>query len=505
MVLSSLLTHKRLYLLALSLTLLAVSLFGPPTVKVYGVISTLDISKLIEILTASETIFRMPDTHLRLLIFTSAMLLLIMIPLINVDNEINYKIPDHKILLIIFMFFATYLSTNYLYNILALVLFLISIYYCIFLFNDKLEKYELIFITSYLMIFLYPFYHSLYISSELTEVDNYLRFLLAIPVYLLSRSLIFRDTDILYSINIVSIIIGLSALYYYLFYNDIRVRGFTSTSAIFSNISLLFAVLSFCTIKKLYMIRSRYAYISIIGTMFALIAWSTTGSRGSIIALFFLLVLIMFNKKLRTEYLFFNIKYVIMTTFVFSLIFYQSGSLTRMQNAYQSTYNYIYSDSPHHWKHEDSIVPRMSLWKGSLNMIYDNSALGVGLSNYNNALNDQIISGNIKPIRQDPLNYTAGMNHAHSQYLDIFAKTGMIGFLTLIYFILANYYFFYNNLKINRNNIPGFMGSIVLTSYVSYMIYHTVLSHQQSILFMTFSLAILAGLSYSNANRKRIK
>ncbi len=445
----------------------------------------------------------MPDTHLRLLVFTSAILLLIMIPLINVDNKINYKISDNKILLIIFMFFAAYLSTNYLYNILALILFLISIYYYVFFFDAKLEKYELFFIASYLMIFLYPFYHSLYISSQLAEVDNYLRFLFAIPIYLLSRSLVVRDTDVLFSINLISIIIGLSALYYYLFYNDIRVTGFTSTSAIFSNISLLFAILSLCTIKKLYAIRSRYAYISIVGAIFALIAWSATGSRGSIIALFFLLILIMFNKTLRSEYLFFNIKYTIIITFVFGLIFYQSGSLTRMQNAYESTYNYIYSDSPHHWKHKDSIVPRMSLWKGSLNMIYDNPMVGVGLSNYNNALNDQILSGNIKPIRQDPSNYTAGMNHAHSQYLDIFAKTGVIGFLTLMYFIMANYYYFYNNLKNNRNNISGFMGLIVLTSYVSYMVYHTVLSHQQSILFMTFSLAILAGLSYSNAHEKK--
>ena len=503
MVLSPLLTHKRLYLLALSLTMLTVSLFGPPTVKVYGVITSLDISQLIEIFATSQTIFRMPDTPLRQLVFTLAILLLIMIPFINVDNKINYRISDNKILLIIFMFFATYLSTNYLYNILALVLFLISIYYYIFLFDAKLEKYELFFIASYLMIFLYPFYHSLYISSNLAEVDNYLRFLFAIPIYLLSRSLIVRDTDILYSINLVSIVIGISALYYYLFYNDIRIRGFTSTSAIFSNISLLFTILSFFTIKKLYIARSRYAYISIVGTMFALIAWSATGSRGSIIALFFLLILLLFNKTLRTEYLFFNIKYTIVITFVFGLIFYQSGSLTRMQNAYESTYNYIYNDSPHHWKHEDSIVPRMSLWEGSLNIIYDNSMFGVGLSNYNNALNDQIISGNIKPIRQDPSNYTAGMNHAHSQYLDIFAKTGIIGFLTLMYFIMANYYYFYNNLKNNRNNISGFMGLIVLTSYISYMAYHTVLSHQQSILFMTFSLAILAGLSYSNAHKNK--
>ena len=136
-------------------------------------------------------------------------------------------------------------------------------------------------------------------------------------------------------------------------------------------------------------------------------------------------------------------------------------------------------------------------------MINENFILGVGLANYNKELNSQIVSRKIKPIRQDQNNYTAGMNHAHNQYLDIFAKTGIIGFLTLIYFIIMNYYHFYRNLKNNEDNIAGFMGLSILTSYVSYMMYHTILSHQQSILFMTFSLAIFAGLSYSSSQKKK--
>ena len=262
-------------------------------------------------------------------------------------------------------------------------------------------------------------------------------------------------------------------------------------------------MLSLLTIKRLYEVKSRYAYMSIIGVIAALFAWSTTGSRGSIVAILFILILIIFNKTLRKEYLYFNIKYITIITLLFGLFFYNSGSLTRMQNAYESTYNYIYDDAQHHWRHKDSIVPRLNLWNGSLNMIYDNTMLGVGLSNYNNELNNQIIAGKIEPIRQDRSNYTAGMNHSHNQFLDIFAKTGIIGFLTLMYFVLSNYYYFYHNLKNNRDNVAGFMGLVVLTSYLSYMMYHTILSHQQSILFMTFSLAILAGLSYSNAHKKK--
>ena len=73
-------------------------------------------------------------------------------------KKIDYRISNNKVLSIVFIFFVFYLSTSYLYNGIALLLLLISIYYYIFHFEDKLEKYEIFFISSYLIIFLYPFY-----------------------------------------------------------------------------------------------------------------------------------------------------------------------------------------------------------------------------------------------------------------------------------------------------------------------------------------------------------
>ena len=496
---------KRFYLFASSVLVLVASISGPPNIGIYATVVSLDINQLITIISSSDSWFRIPDTFLRIILFSSSIVLLLLIPMLNIENESNYKISDNKILLIILLFFITYLSTSFLYNIVAILILFVSIYYYIFQFENNLQKYEILFLLSYLLVFLYPFYHSLYIPSNLAEVDNYLRFFFAIPVYLLTRSIIIRDIDILYYINLISIIIGISAIYYLFFLDDIRVKGFTSTAAIFANISLLFAVLSFFTIKKIYINKKKYIFLPILGCLSALIAWATTGSRGSLIALLILFIFIIFNKNLRNEYLPTNPKFFVLTASAFILIFIQSGSLMRIQNAYESTYNYIYDDSPHHWRHKDSIVPRLNLWDGTMNMVYDNTILGVGSINYNDELNNQIISGKIDPIRNDKSNYTAGMNHAHNQYLDIFAKTGIIGFLTLIYFVIMNYYYFYRNLKNNKENIPGMIGLLVLIFYISYMLYHTILSHQQSILFMTFTLSILAGLSYANKKNIRIK
>ena len=478
---------------------MTVSLLGPPNIKIYNIVVSFDLSTLISIFLNSDSIFRMPNTHLRLILFTISIVLLASIPLITIKKSPNNILSDNKILLIIFMFFASYLASENIYNIMALFLLLLSVFYYIFIFKDSLEKYEIFFLSSYMFIFLYPFFQSLLIPADFSEVDNYLRFLFAVPVYLMMRNISISKTTILYSVNIISIFIGIAALYYLIFFNDIRIKGFTSTSAIFANISLLFFFISFLTLKDFYLAHKKHTYIPILGTIFALAAWSSTESRGSLIAVLFILIFILINKELRNKYIINNIKFTIISLFLFSSVFYYSGSMARINNAYTSTHNYIYDNSSHYWKHKSSIVPRLNLWHASINMINDHMILGVGLNNYTKSLDSQIKTGKVQPIRNDRSNYTAGMNHAHNQYLDIFAKTGIIGFLTLIYFIGMNYYHFYRNIKNNEDNTPGFMGALVLVSYASYMMYHTILSHQQSVLFLTFTLAILAGLSYSKS------
>ena len=472
-------------------------MIGPPNVKIFSIMASFDIHDLYSIYLNADSMFRMPDTYLRLTLFTISMLLLFLVPNFKIKEELCFKFKDNHILIIIFLFFIFYLSSQHIYNILGLVLIISSMYYYVFSFEYDLRKSEALFLSSYVLIFLYPFYQSLFIPSTLSEVDNYLRFLFAIPLYLLIRTININKTQLLYSVNFISFAVGIIALFFLITHGDIRLRGFTSTSAIFANISLLLFILSVSTIKTFYSDFNKHMYLPVLASLSALSAWSLTGSRGSLIMIIFLSIIILFNKHYQKIFIPDRKSFGLFAIFLFSIFLYQSDSMTRIHNAYNSTYNYITESSGHSWTHKDSIIPRLSIWSASINMIQDNPGLGVGLNNYNQALNDEIVKGNIPPIRNDRSNYTAGMNHAHNQYLDIFSKTGIIGFLTLIYFIAMNFYYFYHRFAINRDNIPSLMGLLVLISYSSYMMYHTILSHQQSVLFMTFTLSIFAGLSFS--------
>jgi O-antigen ligase len=229
---------------------------------------------------------------------------------------------------------------------------------------------------------------------------------------------------------------------------EYRVRGFTSTALIFGNISLLFSLFSFLSIRH-YLNNNKNIIFPIVASGASFFAWGATGSRGSIILIIVFIILLMtkpFKKILNL-----STKLALAITLVAFIIFINSFALARYINAYESKYNYITEDSKFNWMHSDSIVPRLSIWKGSKNIISDNILLGVGLNNFNIELEKQISEKKIKPIRYDygsgpsqkrVPNLTAGLNHAHNQYLDIFVKTGVFGFLVLIFFITMNLYFF---------------------------------------------------------------
>ena len=95
-------------------------------------------------------------------------------------------------------------------------------------------------------------------------------------------------------------------------------------------------------------------------------------------------------------------------------------------------------------------------------------------------------------IRKDFKNPTAGLNHAHNQYLDIFAKMGIFGFILLILFLLININFFHQKFKSSsllKQNVALF-GMSTIVMYMSHMMTHAVFSHHHSTIFMLMVLIL---------------
>ena len=495
--------NKRFLLFILALPLLFLSVLGPAETKIYRLFINFDLAAIIEVYFNSDSFFRTPSTSLRLLFFTTAVIIIAYIPVTSLPiqrYQVKYIEPITKYLIIFFL--LTILSTDNLYNMVSLILLFLSIIYLLFYSSKEFSLTEKFFLSSYFLLFYYPFLHASYIETSLSEIDNYLRFLFAIPVYCLIREIRIKEEHFKFIINHASLVIGLSAVYFYIFHDSIRVNGYTSTATIFGNIALLFSCLSLLSIKSFE--NKLFRFYPVIGAVIAFYAWSLTGSRSSLLILLVFFILFLIFRDLRKNFFFeLNVKLTTIFLVIIIGIFSQSNAYTRIANSYDTSYSYLFSNGEANWRHKDSIVPRLIIWNGSINIISENPLLGVGQSNFNKSLVSQIKDKKIQPIRNDPAMLAAGLNHAHNQYLDIFAKTGVVGFITLIFFLFMNFFFFLKKYLLNKNCFYAKAGLFTTISYSTYMINHTIISHQQSSLFLSFFLVILAALSNYNILKVR--
>ena len=496
------LSNKRLFLLLFASSLLFLSVLGSPDTKIYHLVISLDINSLNNLFYSSDTFFRTPNTSLRFILFTIAIIIIIFIPMVSLSNEGYYHKYIHLITkYLVVLFLLTILSTQNLYNYAALILLLLSLYYLLFYSSKELSRIEIYFLTSYILLFYYPFLHSFFIETNLSEMDNYVRFLFALPLYLLIREINIKEVYFKLIINHASLVIGVSAIYFHIYHDSVRINGYTSTATIFGNISLLFACLSLLSIKPLK--DSLFKYYPIISAILAFHAWSLTGTRSSLLIIPIFIIIFLFSKDLRENFLpKVNLKLVSIFLIVIAIIISQSNVYKRSIDSYETSYSYFFENGEFNWKHKNSLVPRLLIWKGTMNIIKENPLMGVGQDNFNQYLNSQIKDKKIDPIRNNQQNPTAGLNHAHNQYLDIFAKTGITGLFLLLFFLIMNLFFFLKRYLHNKNCFYAKSGLLTIITYSTYMLNHTIISHQQSSLFLSFFLIIMAGLSNHMKNAK---
>ena len=127
-------------------------------------------------------------------------------------------------------------------------------------------------------MFLIPFWSSMMHPTSFAEIDNYIRFILVIPIYLTLREVDVPFDNFISIVNLSSILIGLCALYCILILNETRVRGFKSNN-IWQYITVFF-LFSFLSISR-YISSNKNILFPLIASGATFFAWASTGSRGS--------------------------------------------------------------------------------------------------------------------------------------------------------------------------------------------------------------------------------
>ena len=216
--------------------------------------------------------------------------------------------------------------------------------------------------------------------------------------------------------------------------------------------------------------------------LFAISAVMLTGSRGSLVAIPLVFLFFLFKNRI----FLFNIKHIMATLLVIILFSYLSGVTDRIIHGYNDIKKNASSESSPSWKDKGSILPRIILWKGSINMIKKNPYSGVGLDGFNENIVNQINNKEILAIRVDPDN-----------------PSGIFGLILLLLLLSIYFKIFYFALSFkNETMVFGLLGVTTIISYSSFMFSHVVLAHQHSILFMLYTLMIFASIISNRINNK---
>lgn len=441
---------------------------------------------------AEENIFKIPHTFLRFILFTAGYILLIY----SFFRSLSKESAPNSLMRVagtysIFLFFILNLITPNGLNSVSLILTILSIVYILLYKKDiLLNLNEKLLLLLSLLIFYFFISSAAYHNSDLREMDNYARFLFAIPVYLFLRDIKLKPMFIFNTINVSSILIGLFAIYLYVLGEQNRIYGFTSTATIYGNVSMLHLLLSFMLFlhaKK----TSASTVLPLAGAIFATFGVILSASRGPLLAIPFIFLFLILNNKV----LLFKIKYILLGFITILLLLYSTGISQRMIDGYNDIRSQNLNNLTTSWKKTGSITPRLIIWQGTVNMIKEQPYWGVGLDNFNENLVNQIKAKKISAIRIDPSNPSAGFNHGHNQYLDIFAKTGVFGFIIFLLFLLIYLRIFFMALSHGKDTMMfGTLGITTIISYFAFMLTHVVLAHQQSILFMLYTLTIFASI-----------
>jgi len=321
--------------------------------------------------------------------------------------------------------------------------------------------------------------------GDISDIDSQSRLILAIPVYLYVRRVGSNLNIVLVGAAIGGIFSGVIAWneYYYLSYS--MAEGIAGNHIYFGEIALLLSILSIfgLTFVKSYSIK----LLLVAGFIFGGYAMLISGSRGGWIALPTILILLM-------SYNIWNIalwKRLLGSIMVVVILFsaYHSPELPvkqRVDLAINEVVSY-YSDSE-----MSSIGYRLEMWKASYLSAKDGNFLGNGENSYRSEVKRLVQEGRVDKslIRfVDP----------HSQYFNTLLDQGVIGVLSLLLIFFIPLKVLFNNLKNQKqSHVSAMFSSIILLSFMEFMITVSTLEIQIMSLFFAFTLSIFLGLFTHN-------
>lgn len=319
------------------------------------------------------------------------------------------------------------------------------------------------------------------ISGGFTWLGKYLYLFMGLFAYAVIKERIdFLEKHLNLFLIINSLAIGSIALYQYYYLGISRVYGGTHI-ILFADVAVVMLCLTLC---RLFF--TKPAWLMFLSAAFCLIAAILSQTRGAIIAIPVLLVLLFIWSKAYQ-----NIKLVIislvLSAIVISPLFIQGSPISHRFIIMTKDFQNLMSDQ----ENVKNPIWRLVFWKNSLMLFKENPILGIGPGDYNVEMKALVDSG--RAISTSDMNYKWT---PHSNYVNALITSGIIGFIT---FIFALFIFPLILIKLFRPTInqPEFF-MVVLVSYFIFGLTTTWIATTAA--FSIFMVLSLTGLALMNKN-----
>ncbi|MCD1648060.1 O-antigen ligase family protein [Marinobacter adhaerens] len=265
----------------------------------------------------------------------------------------------------------------------------------------------------------------------------------------------------------------------------------------FGNLSMMFGLLCLCGAGWAVGQRNRVVWFCLLFTGFlcGFLASILSGSRGGWVSLpFAVLVLYFFyrpwlNKKVMSG--------IVMAGLVLVAVAYfvpQTGVQDRVMQVYYDVK--LHSEG----KVNTPVGTRLEMWKAAAVMIAERPFTGWGQPGYEARM--EVFADN-GVIDRDILQY----NHAHNEFLDITAKRGIGGLLSLLSLYFIPVIVFWRTIKgegLKRRSFAA-AGAMVCLSYVGFSLSQSFMSHNSGVMVFAFMLVICASLLFADARESRVQ
>jgi O-antigen ligase len=211
------------------------------------------------------------------------------------------------------------------------------------------------------------------------------------------------------------------------------------------------------------------------------ISWSFTLTKGSLIGLFIVFGYILFSNS------FIKHKTVIFALAISFFTIILLSPANKAINRFISDINY-FSTTNIDDIHKNPAISfstkeRVFLLINSKDMILEYPLTGIGYQNFKK----HIVQQTKKVNRKYGM---AHHDHAHNDFIDLWAKIGILGLLVLIYFYVVHIKYFHKSINKNKSNFFGKIGMVTLLSQLGFMLTQTQLTHHQPTLFFLVFLMV---------------